>query len=97
MADNNEVQPSVSAIVERTYVQLLKNVGWDALSVVRRHKFKSIVLAFLLYGTYKTYGLYRSFKDMTSGMSDLLDNRQSPAENLNLSPSEKALLNYLTS
>ncbi len=96
MADNNEVQPSVNAIVQKTYLNFFKSIGWDALSAVRKHKFKSIVLALLLYGTYKTYGLYRSFKEMTSGMSDLFDSGKPKAENPNLSISEKALLTYLT-
>jgi hypothetical protein len=64
--------------------------------VIQRNKFKSIVLAILLYGTYKTYGLYRSFKEMTSGMSDLFDSGKPKAENQNLSDSEKALVEYLT-
>ena len=96
MADNNDVQPSVNAIVQKTYFNFFKSVGWDALSAVRRHKFKSIVLAILLYGTYKTYGLYRSFREMTSGMSDLFDSGKPKAENPNLSDSEKALVAYLT-
>jgi len=77
-------------------LQFLKKLGWDGLSAINRHKFKSVILAILLYGTYKTYGLYKSFKDLTSGMSDMLDNRQPSAEKSNLSPSEKALLNYIT-
>ena len=54
---------------------LVRKLGWDALSAVGRHKFKSLILALLLYGTYKTYGLYRSFKEMTSGMSEMFDNK----------------------
>ena len=79
-------------------MNFFKTVGWDTLSAIRRHKFKSVVLVVLLYGTYKTYGLYRSFKEMTSGMTDLFDNKSSKpkVENPNLSASEKALLTYLT-
>jgi len=56
-------------------LKLVRKLGWDALSAVGRHKFKSLILALLLYGTYKTYGLYRSFKEMTSGMSEMFDNK----------------------
>ncbi len=42
--------------------------GRKLFDVARQHKFKTAVLAILLFGTYKTYGLYRSFKEITSGV-----------------------------
>ena len=74
----------------------MRKLGWDTLVVIGRHKFKSIILALLLYATYKTYGLYRSFKEMTSGMSEIFDKKTLQPDKPNLSISEKTLLNYLT-
>jgi hypothetical protein len=63
LIDNPLVYPKITEIdLETTYVKSLSNAGKQLWEIAYSHKFKTAFLIASLYGTYKTYGFYRSFR-----------------------------------
>ena len=68
---NKNWMPLVSDYdIDHSLTKSLVNIGKEALLTVKTHKFKSFLILSLLLGTYKTYGLYKAFVDMTGGTTE---------------------------
>ena len=70
MNQNPLVYPTTATIdLETSITSSVLNAGLYVYQTAMKHKFKSGLLIACLMGTYKTYGLFKTFRDITGGVS----------------------------
>ena len=74
MAENLKIYPKlVHVSLDRSYQAMLGSGAVRLGQKAYEHKFKSVVLAACLFGSFKAYGVYKTFKgvlSLGSGSSD---------------------------
>ena len=89
MNQNPLVYPTTTTInLETSLTSSVTNAGLYVYQTAMKHKFKTGVLIACLMGTYKTYGFFRTLREITSGVSS------EPIKES--SPSQKAIQQFLT-
>jgi hypothetical protein len=71
---------STLVTLDQTLANSLANAGSYVYLMAMRHKIKTGVLVACLMGTYKTYGFYRTFKEMTGGLSSEAPKESNPSQ-----------------
>lgn len=84
------VYPSSTLLtLDQSLTNSLANAGRYVYLMAMRHKIKTGVLIACLMGTYKTYGFYRTFREMTGGLPSEAPKKES-------NPSQQAIQQFLT-
>ena len=67
MADNLKIYPkAVHVNLDRSYSTLLGEGALKLGKTAYEHKFKSVVIAACLFGSFKAYGVYKTFRGVFS-------------------------------
>lgn len=68
MEANKFLEPvSVLMDVDKSYPAITKRLVLQGLNLAATHRFKTMFLIGATYLTYKTYGLFKTFRDMAYG------------------------------
>lgn len=71
MNPNPLVSPKhvITIDLERSYTKSLHKLLSSLLSTAKNHKWKTMLLLATLMGSWKTYGFYRTFRQMTGALT----------------------------